>query len=373
MTFKSSWINGSTTIYQLLIDRFSGFDDGKSDKTKKWVGGTLQGIIEKIPYFCNLGINCILLSPFFEGTSYHGYHVTDLYHVDPHFGSEDDLKRLVKSCHDNGIRVVMDFVANHCSWKHPFFREARQGRNNKYRQWFTFTKWPDQYLSYQNSKDLPQFNFNNPQVKRYLIKCSLFWLTKFGFDGMRLDYAVGPPIEFWKEFRREIKRTIEECVLIGEVWANSKKQDDLMLSYAGIFDACLDFTFNKKIKEFLVKDSIDLKELTLSLKKHYAKFPVGFWLPTFLDNHDMNRFLFEVDNDKNKLKWAAEIQFTISQPKVIYYGTEIGLPQDKDLAEFSHNGDLQVRRKMAWNQGEQDAELLRFYKSLLSKHGGNRL
>jgi len=88
-------------------------------------------------------------------------------------------------------------------------------------------------------------------------------------------------------------------------------------------------------------------------------------LPTFLDNHDMNRFLYECGNDKENLKEAADIQFSIKQPLIIYYGTEVGMTQTKSLEDFPTNGDLQARQPMLWKQ--QDNELLTFYKKFIEQ------
>lgn len=366
MSQKLSWMNGSTIIYHIFIDRFACFNPATKDDKPTWVGGTIAGVIEKLSYLSDLGVNCILLSPFFEGRAYHGYHITNFYEVDSHFGDKQVLKKLVDSCHKLKIRIVIDFVANHCSKEHPFFVDAQSNGKSRYRSWFSFTNWPGEYLTFLNYKELPKLNLDNPETREYITENALYWLNEFNFDGIRLDHAIGPSNDFWKKFRRRIRQKRKDCVLIGEVW-ETNKEDEAMLNYVGILDGCLDFTFNKLIKNYLIQGPRSKKSeaaFRQDLKDHYSKFPKDFLLPTFLDNHDMNRFLFEMVGDKSKLKWAATLQFGLKQPKIIYYGTEVGLSQTKSIVDFSNYGDLQARKKMIWDSNHQDKTLLKFYKDL---------
>ena len=98
-----------------------------------------------------------------------------------------------------------------------------------------------------------------------------------------------------------------------------------------------------------------------NIKRHYAHFPDNYFLPTFLDNHDMDRFLFQCRNDKEKLKAAARIQFTVDQPAIIYYGTETGMTQTKSMWNIPVYGDLQARQPMIWKM--QDTKLIKFYRT----------
>jgi glycosidase len=117
------------------------------------------------------------------------------------------------------------------------------------------------------------------------------------------------------------------------------------------------------VKEFLVKNILSSETFSKKLEKHYKKFP-EFYLPIFLDNHDMNRFLFESKNDINMVKLASLLQFTLSQPPIIYYGDEIGMKQDSDVGDLKDYKDLHVRRKMIWDSKKQNNELLKHYKKL---------
>jgi len=387
------WKNA--VIYHIFIDRFAGYYARKDDEKPHWVGGNLRGIIKKLPYLKTLGVTAIWLSPVYKGAAYHGYLVTDFYQVDPHFGTKNDLKKLVKTCHRFRMKVVVDYVPNHCSSTHSFFRDAQKNRKSVYRDWFVFTRWPDSYLCFLQVKELPKLNLENKETREYIIQNALYWLEKFNLDGMRLDHAIGPSHGFWREFRKRIKAKRKDTLLLGEVWFQGVKtrdiktfnmegvrrvwrfgrsrginarQDAAMTSYVDILDGCLDFTFNRLIKEWLGRGRISEGTFWKKIKQHYRQFPKHFLLPTFLDNHDMNRFLFDVKGDKRKLKKATEAQFSINQPKIIYYGTEVGMSQKKDMKKFKSHGDLQARKKMVWDLSKQDTHLLKFYRNLISQH-----
>ena len=133
-------------VYQIFIDRFTAPDNCDWNKPD-FMGGTIKGIIGKLPYIQELGINTIWISPFYKTSAYHGYHITDFYSVDSHFGTVDDIKELIKKCHDKGIKFIADFVPNHCSNEHPFFIEAQKNKNSDYHEWFYWKKWQINYSS----------------------------------------------------------------------------------------------------------------------------------------------------------------------------------------------------------------------------------
>ncbi|MDG6219386.1 MAG: alpha-amylase family glycosyl hydrolase [Candidatus Thermoplasmatota archaeon] len=120
MRNQKNWIK-KAVIYQILIDRFAGYDPKKNWKKPQFIGGNLKGIIDSLSYLKNLGVNAIWISPFYKTSAYHGYHITDFYKVDPHFGNKNDLKRLIDLIHQNDMYIIADFVPNHVSKYHPFF------------------------------------------------------------------------------------------------------------------------------------------------------------------------------------------------------------------------------------------------------------
>jgi len=371
-------------IYHILIDRFAGFASNENWDKPTFLGGNIKGIIEKLPYLQNLGINTLWISPFYKTNTYHGYHITDFYQVDPHYGTEEDIKRLIKAVHKYDMRIIADFVPNHCSRKHPFFQDAQHNIKSEYGQWFYFTKWPHEYLCFLSIRDLPKINLNYPPARNHIIDAAKHWLN-LGFDGYRLDHVIGPSHAFWEQFSKEIKKEYPYAVLIGEAWMQGIKfnelrtinvrwkflkwifgasSDNLLKEYVLELDGVLDFILQKSLMENIARENTSQpKKLHAAIRHHFRKYPDNYFLPTFRDNHDMNRFLFECKNKKEKLKQAATIQFSIDQPATIYYGTEIGMNQEKSMCDFSEHGDLQARQPMNWKQ--QDKELLSFYKKLI--------
>jgi glycosidase len=373
-------------IYQIFIDRFAGYSK-KDWKLPQFMGGNIKGIIEKLDYLKELGINTIWISPFYQTNEYHGYSITDFFKMESRFGNLEDLKELIELVHKKEMKIIADFVPNHCSDNHPFFIEAKNDKNSIYAKWFYFKNWPHDYLCFTNVKSLPKLNLENFETREHIINSALYWL-EFGLDGYRIDHAIGPKHEFWQELRRKIKKNFPDAILIGEVWMQGLKYEDLetinirnkiekwktnapsdslLKEYIDELDGVLDFKFNSVIrKEIAHKDDL---EINLELQEHFSKYPKEYYLPTFLDNHDMDRFIFICKNNKQLLKKAVTIQFSIKQPKIIYYGTEIGMMQDKSMHEFAMHGDLQARQTMKWEN--QDLELLEFYKNIIKESKSN--
>lgn len=383
---KTDWFKDGI-VYQIFINRFAGYDESKDWNKPQFIGGDIRGIIEKLPYLEDLGVDTLWISPFYETSAYHGYHITDFFKVDPHFGSLDDLEELVEEVHDRGMKIISDFVLNHCSWKHPYFQEAQEDRNSDYCDWFYFKEWPDNYLCFLSYKELPKLNLEHEPARYHIIEAAKYWLDK-GLDGYRLDHVVGPKHEFWNIFYKEIKRSFPEKVLIGEVglydvkfreletikvrnkylhWLRGGSSDSLFKEYLGQLDGILDYRFFDFMRNYIANRKFYHfdKLLDWRLKLHYRKYPDDFLLPTFLDNHDWSRFLFECEGNKKKLKKAARIQFSLNQPPIIYYGTEVGMSQNKGIEKFEERGDLQARRPMEWKN--QDEELLSFYKNIIQE------
>jgi len=377
-------------IYHIFIDRFSGYKENLDWEKPIFCGGNIKGIIKKIPYLKNLGINTIWISPPYKGFTYHGYHTEDFFKIDERFGSINDFKLLIKELHKENIKLILDFVPNHCSSRHPFFIDAQKNKNSKYRKWFYFKNWPNEYLRFLSIDELPKLNLDNKETRGYMTNCAKYWLS-LGIDGYRFDHVVGPSHNFWKEFNKEIKKEYPDTILIGEVrmddisfreletinirnkyfkWLLNKLRipnEQLLKEYIREMDGVLDMEFYSLIDKYIAKNYNPIK-LKSKLRKHYKKYPKNYFLPTFLDNHDEDRFLFRCKS-KNKLMKAASIQFKINQPKIIYYGTEIGMTQKKSKKSRRHHGDIYAREPMKWK--DIDKNLLNFYKKLIKSSKNN--
>ncbi len=381
------WFKDSI-VYHILIDRFAGYDTGKNWQKPVFTGGNIKGVIEKLPYLQDLGINTIWLSPINKTNAYHGYHITDFYAVEPRFGTDRDLSSLIAAAHRINIRIILDFVPNHCSVKHPFFQKALKDRKSKYRKWFCFTPWSNKYMSFLDFKELPKINLDYADAREHIINAALYWLKK-GIDGFRLDHVIGPGHDFWKEFSLKIKRQNSDAVLIGEAWMegikfihlktisirnkylrwlHDLKPQQIQREYIGELDGVLDFFFRKMITHYIAwKDNPDHYQhrLVTRMKEHFDRFPDSYHLPSFVDNHDMSRFIYEAGQNKEKLKKALKIQFELPQPPILYYGTETALSHDAPVNVAVPYSDLQARRFMPWDS--LDKEMVGFCKDLIAQ------
>jgi glycosidase len=351
-------------IYHVYVDRFYPGDGRAWLSTDRpatgFRGGTLQGVIEKLGYVSDLGANTIWLSPIFASPSNHGYDCTDYYNVDPRYGDNGALRRLVREAHGRGLRVLLDFVPNHCSHLHPFFLDAQRDRTSRYRDWFTFRNWPNDYATFFGVKSLPQWNLENPETRRYIIDVACHWLTEYGVDGYRLDYTLGPSHDFWTAFHNAVHHAAPDCFCIAE----AVESPEVMRSYSGRMDGCLDFPLLDALRRVFGHDAMDVARLETLLEQRASFFGDSVVLGTFLDNHDMNRFLWMAGGDKRRLKLAALCQFTLPSPPVVYYGTEVGIVQSGDVRgpqgnAFHHH----ARTPMPWGDA-QDSDLLAYYRRL---------
>ncbi len=349
-------------IYQIFVDRFfpgKGRDWLSPQNPTGFYGGTVNGIIEKLDYLSNLGVNVLWLTPIFPSPSHHGYDTTDFFDIEPRLGTKSDLRNLLDESHRRGIRILLDLVPNHVSDQHPTFQSAISDQSSPYGRWYTFTHWPDKYRSFFDVPELPQLNLREPSARKHLLDAAAYWLD-FGADGYRVDYAIGPAPDFWADFRRVTRKARPDCWTFGEV----VEPPDSQLSFAGDLDGCLDFNLMEALRMVFAYSDWKADKFASFLTRHEAFFPNSFSRPSFLDNHDMNRFLWAAGGDVRRLRLAALCQFTLLGAPVIYYGTEVGLSQMRDVRQDGRGLPEESRLAMVWG-GEQNAELLNYYRNLI--------
>ena len=344
-------------IYQIFPDRFSpgrGRDWNPVSGLSDIYGGTLRGVIDHLDYIARMGFTAIWLNPFFPDETHHGYHATDYFAVNPRLGTTDDMRELVDKAHERGIRLLLDFVGNHWGSKHLSFQEARANRNSPYYDWYTWTNWPDEYTAYFNVPDLPKLNVDNPAVRDHLLRSIGYWVGDMGFDGLRLDHADGPTYDFWTDVRAVTRSIRPDAWVFGEV----VRPPDQQLSYAGLFDGNLDFLLCQAMRNTFATGEMGLAAFDAFLNRHEAYFPPqsAFSRPSFLDNHDMNRFLWQAGGNKRKLRLAALVQFTLGGAPIVYNGTEVGVTQVRGIHDPGSEGMEECRQPMLWGE-EQDAGL----------------
>ena len=347
-------------IYQVFVDRFypsRGQAWQQTHDLASLCGGTLWGVVEKLDYIAELGANCIWLSPIFPSPSHHGYDATDLHRVAPRLGGDEALRALIDQAHGYGIRVLLDFVCNHVSSQHAIFQDALNKPRSRYRDWFTFDDSTIGYRAFFGSPGMPQINVGNRDARQWLIDAARFWLREYGVDGFRLDYANGPGPDFWSDFWSACKAESPDCFCFGEV----VDAPDALRCYAGRMDGCLDFHLGDALRRTYALGRWGEDAFGRFLVRHQAYFPDNFVMPTFLDNHDTDRFLFLAGGDGDALRRAAAVQMRLPGPPIIFYGTEVGLIQRRS----TRDGGLHLSREpMVWGHG-QDQELLAWYKRLI--------
>jgi len=347
-------------IYHIFVDRFYP-GDGKAwlqtDDPKAFCGGTLWGIRDRMAYIAELGVNCIWLSPTCASPTAHGYDVVDYYKTEPRLGGDDALHAVIEAAHRHDIRVIFDLVCNHSSNEHPYFKSAHNNPNSPHRAWYTFNGSSLGYRAFFNVANMPQINVAHPEARAWLLDVARHWLREFEVDGYRLDHAQGPGPGFWSDFLAVCKDEKPDSFCFGEII----DAQDVQQTYVGRLDGILDFYIGEALRKTYAYGEWSQAEFERFVKRHTRYTADTFLQPTFLDNHDMDRFLFIAGGDKAKLRRAAATQMRLPAPPVIYYGTEVGLSQRED----TQTGGLDVSRlPMLWGD-EQDTDLLDFYRDLI--------
>ena len=348
-------------VYQIMIDRFANdFKSLKNDDNvipPPFQGGNIKGIINRLDYIVGLGVNSILLSPFFKSNAYHGYHCTTARNeIEPHFGNEKDIQSFVELIKERKMTCGADFVPNHCHITNPIYVE--------HYDWFEFPN--NEYKFYANIKDLPVLNLDHPDAREYMIKQAL-QLCEWGFNYIRIDHATGPSYSFLHELRMQVKRKYKNVRLIGEVVGEMdfkplvckrytdnlkdkwSEQEARQYEYVGILDGILDYEYYDIIKDALLHDMPfkNNKGLKRRVEKHFSRYPKDFELWLFLDNHDVDRILYYCKNI-DKVKEVLDFTYSWKRPVVIYYGTEQGMCNKTAIHQVAYD-DESVRQCMDWN------------------------
>jgi glycosidase len=195
-------------------------------------------IQERLDELADLGINAIWLAPINETNDY-GYSVIDYFELRENFGSKEEFKAMIQAAHERGIRVLMDFVPNHTSNEHPYFKDTvENGQNSPY--WDFYDRDENgNYTYYFDWTHLPNLNYENPEVRRMMLEAFSYWVREFDVDGFRVDACWGVQQrrpDFWPAWRRELKRIKPDLLLLAEASARDPYNFD------NGFDAAYDWT-----------------------------------------------------------------------------------------------------------------------------------
>lgn len=365
------WVQDSV-FYQIFPDRFNNGNKANDPvNVQSWgapptnhgfAGGDLRGIIDRMYYLIDLGVNALYLNPIFLSPSNHRYNTVDYYKVDPKLGTQAELLTLLDVAHRNNIRVILDGVFNHCGRGFYAFNDILENQSSSaYLNWFHIHKFPvdayspgdaTTYLGWWKYKSLPKFNTDEPEVRKYILDVARYWMEQ-GFDGWRLD--VPNEIDddpFWYDFRKVVRNTNSDAYLLGEIWdGNSRWVGDRH------FDGLMNYPVRTLIVD-LLQQKILLSEFVSGIQKWLEKYPKEnvFAQYNLLGSHDTERILTVLKGDLNKLKLALLFQFTYPGAPAIYYGDEIGL---------TGGSDPDCRKTFPWDEGLWNTSIRQWVRKLI--------
>jgi neopullulanase len=377
--FKApEWVK-STVWYQIFPERFANGDPSISPNNalpwgskvpdrNDFFGGDLQGIIDHLDYLHDLGIGGIYLNPIFEAPTNHKYDTLDYFAIDPHFGTKETFKKLVHEAHQRGIRIMLDAVFNHIGSTSKQWLDVVQNEDkSRYKDWFHIHSFPVKegengnfegkttlsYDTFAFTPKMPKLNTANPEVQKYLLDISTYWIKEFDIDGWRLDVANEVDHAFWKSFHKAVTAAKSDIYIVGEIW-----HDAWNWLHGDEFHSVMNYPLTQSILNFFVEDKITATEAISTINEHFMKYPQTVNEVTFnlLDSHDTARILTKAGGDKQKVKQALAFLFAQTGSPCIYYGTEIGLDGGNDPL---------CRKCMIWDEEKQDRDMLEFIKKLI--------
>jgi neopullulanase len=363
-------------VYLIMPDRFVNGDPANDDpmksrglvdrtKLRYYHGGDFAGVQKKLPYLKSLGITAIWLNPIYDNndkinevetydgqpiTDYHGYGAVDFYGVEEHFGDLAKFKELVDAAHGQGIKIVLDMVANHTGPYHPWVKDsptptwyhgtAQRHQSNTWQVWtladpHSTPAMREATLDGWFGGFLPDLNQDDPEVARYIIQNTLWWADATGIDAIRQDTWPYVPRRFWRDWMAAIKREHPTMKVVGEVFdgdpsvvsffiGGRQQWDGLDTKVDALFDFPLLFPMRRAFAE-----GKSLREVAQMLGRDHL-YPDASALMTFVGNHDVQRFMNEPKATTAGLALAYTFLLTTRGIPLLYYGDEIAMPGGGD-------------------------------------------
>lgn len=299
---------------------------------KSRLGGTIRGITENLDYIAGLGFNCIYLNPIFTAGEYHRYDTLDYFHISPNLGTDEDFRELVERAHSLGLRVVIDGVFNHCSWRFFAFDDVvRNGETSRYKDWFYDLTFPvvrppegaaPSYACFAYEPKMPKLNTSNHEVRNYFMEVCAHWIREYHVDGWRLDVANEVDREFWRTFKRTARSIDQDSVMIGEVWENAESW-----LRGDMFDSAMNYDFRRYCRDFFALGAIDAAQFSARITQMLYRYPTGIVQGQLdlLDSHDVSRFLSLCGGNIRRLRLAEVFLFTTPGAPCVFYGDELGV------------------------------------------------
>jgi glycosidase len=388
-----NWVKDAI-FYQIFPDRFalgkppknypnywqsSNLESWENSPTpQKYKGGNFWGVIDKLNYLQDLGINAIYFTPVFQSTCNHRYHTHDYYQIDPLLGGNHGFLEFLKQAHKRDIKVVLDGVFNHVGRGFFFFNDILEnGPHSPWLDWFKIEGWPlcaydgsypANYACWVNNRALPQFNHSNPQVKEYIMQVAEYWLHQ-GIDGWRLDVPNEvTEAGFWQEFRTRVKAINPSAYIVGEIWVDARQWLD-----GSQFDGVMNYLFTAPTMAFCGGDrilreyvetppyypypAIKAEEYQRQIEKllNLYDWEITLTQLNLLASHDTARLLTIAGEDTATVKLCTLLLLTFPGAPSIYYGDEVGLEGGIDP-----DSRRSFPQQESWNQ-----DLLNYHKKLI--------
>ncbi len=382
------WYMG-TIYYQIFVDSYENGDprNDPADKIEPtiprrygYLGGDIRGIIKRLDYIRDLGVETIYITPIFKSTSYHRYDTINYKEVDPTAGSVDDLLELINKLHEYNMKLVLDITMHHTNPCNEVFIKALEG-DPKYRDFFTFLEDPDpkiiekfkKYITAKPCKSrmiysdealrnrkpfyetffhiwlMAKFNHDNPGTLEYFKDITMYWMDR-GIDGFRIDVAMGIHYSWIKHYYYWVKNKNPEFLVLGEL----SEHPSIYMEY---YDSAMDYYWRMIILEALVFNRTSIRKMVERLNELYTSMPIYKVLSLYnhLGSHDTVR-IKTLAGDKRILKLLITLQFLLPGSPAVYYGDEIGLGGGRDPDN---------RRPMIWDREKWDMEIYDHVKGLI--------
>jgi len=354
-----SGFSSSDVLYLIMTDRFAAGNPGNDPpgdnraSARAWHGGDFAGIEQHLDYLKELGVTAVWTTPVDSNQSmresYHGYAATDLYAVDPHFGTLENYQRLSAALHARGMKLVIDLVPNHIGVQHPWVQDPpapdwlhgtlKQHRSAQH-DFYQLTDPHAPPAAWRNITDgwftdaMPDLNQENPLVARYLTQNALWWIETAGLDGIRLDTFPYVDRAFWHDFHATLHSVYPRLTTVGEIFQGDPEVTSYFaggVAHLGIDTGLytpFDFPVYFALRDVLAHGK-PMTELA-SILRQDALYPHPERLVPFMGNHDTTRFITEAGESVPKLKLALGLVSTLRGMPQIYSGDEIGMDGGKD-------------------------------------------
>ena len=371
--------DSSDVIYLIMPDRFAnGNPDNDSSKSTSEKsnranpggrhGGDIEGIINNLDYIKELGATALWPTPLCEDNdenySYHGYGQSDVYKMDPRYGTNEDYLRLSTELHKRGMKNIMDYVTNHWGWKHWMYNDLPTYNwihqfpgysQSNYRMTTQFDKNASK-IDTKNCMDgwfvpsMPDLNQSNPLVLNYLTQNAIWWIEYADLDGFRVDTYSYNDKEGISKWTKAITDEYPHFNIVGEVWMHNQAQmaywqKDSKIgaieSYNSNLPSVMDFTLHDAIGNVFNQDNASWDRGMIQVYDNFTNdflYPNPDNLLVFVENHDTGRFNEIYKNDFKKYQMAMTLIATIRGIPQLYYGSEIGMNGDKG------KGDADIRK-----------------------------